>query len=310
MSTLSARLPDTRKLRYVVAVAKAGSFTGATQLLAITQSALTKAVAEIEGQLGYPLFERLPRGVRLTSAGELFVQKAEQLLSGLGDLMTQMDKIADLQAGKLRIGIAPSAFISFLDKCLPAFAQAYPAVEVDVRTGTIDEMARALVNREIDLCVGASNYLELWPELATTMVASLSTFFIGRVGHPAGPTPDAATLLQYPVILPETGLSTEVNLAGAYHAAGMQPRAPHYVCDYFPIVLDLVAKTDAISPVVSQSEPGSRFRQGYTVYDDVIQLEEHEMGYAVLSREVMSPPTAVFIDLFQSLLSSQTQSIV
>ena len=151
MSALGRRIPDTRKLRYVVAVAAAGSFTGATKLLAITQSALTKSVAELEEQLGYPLFERLPRGVRPTPAGEIFLQRAELLLSELGDLMTQMDEIADLQAGKLRVGVAPFAFIAFLDKCIPAFAKVYPRLQVEVRSGTVDEMARALINREIDV---------------------------------------------------------------------------------------------------------------------------------------------------------------
>lgn len=310
MSALTGRLPESRKLRYIVAVAKAGSFSGATKLLSITQSALTKAVAEMEGQLGYPLFERLPRGVRLTAAGELFVRKAERLLSELGDLMTQMDELAGLQAGKLRIGVAPFAFITFLDKCLPAFAQAYPGIQLEVRTGTVDEMARTLTNREIDVCVGATNYLKLWPGFSISKVWSLSTFLIGRKDHPAGPNPDAATLLNYPVILPAAGLSTEVNLAGAYQAAGLQPRAPHYVCDYFPIVLELVAKTDAISPVVTQSRPGDRIRQTHNVYEGYIELEDHEFGYAVLNNDTLSPPTRVFLDMFKSLLSSQAQSII
>ncbi|MFN3238854.1 MAG: LysR substrate-binding domain-containing protein, partial [Pseudomonadales bacterium] len=295
---MSSRIPDSRKLRYIVAVARAGSFTGATQLLAITQSALTKSVAEMEAQLGYPLFERLPRGVRLTPAGEVFVEKAERILSDLSDLMLEMGEMADLQTGKLRIGVAPFAFVTFLDKSLPAFAAAYPGIQVEVRTGTVDEIARALINREVDVCIGATNYLQLWPDFVSTRLGSLSTFFVGRRDHPAGEDPDAATLLQYPVILPAAGLSTEVNLASAYHAAGLQPRSPHYVCDYFPLVLNIIAKTDAISPVVSQEAPGSRFRQGHSVYEGIISLEEHEIGYAVLRPDAVTPPAAVFLELF------------
>ena len=312
MSALGRRIPDTRKLRYVVAVAAAGSFTGATKLLAITQSALTKSVAELEEQLGYPLFERLPRGVRPTPAGEIFLQRAELLLSERGDLMTQMDEIADLQAGKLRVGVAPFAFIAFLDKCIPAFAKVYPRLQVEVRSGTVDEMARALINREIDVCVGASNYLKVWTEFETRSLGALSTFVIGRKGHPAGASPSASELLQYPMILPATGLSTEVNVAGAFRAAGLQPRPPHYVCDYFPVVLELVAKTDAISPVVTLGEPGKRFRNSHQVYEGVIALEAHEIGYSLFGQSLSAPTPAVrvFIDLFESLLSSQGQSIV
>ena len=310
MSVLGGRIPDTRKLRYVVAVAAAGSFTGATKLLAITQSALTKSVAELEDQLGYPLFERLPRGIRPTPAGEVFLNRAELLLSELGDLMTRMDEIADLQAGKLRVGVAPFAFIAFLDKCIPAFAKVYPGLQVEIRSGTVDEMARALINREIDICVGASNYLRVWTEFETRSLGELSTFVIGRKNHPASRSPTAAELLQYPMILPATGLSTEVNLAGAFRAAGLQPKPAHYVCDYFPVVLELVAKTNAISPVVTLGEPGRRFKESHRVFEGVIELEAHEIGYALFGHGASSPAVRVFVELFESLLSSQGQSIV
>ena len=310
MSLPTTRLPDTRKLRHVVAVATAGSFTGATQLLSITQSALTKSVAELEDQLGYSLFERLPRGVRLTAPGASFVPRAERLLADMGDLMAGAGEIADLQAGRLRLGVGPTAFMTFLEKGVPAFARLYPGVEIEVRAGTIDEMARALINREIDLVVGAANYLTAWHELETVSVGTLETFFIGRKGHPAGEDPDAPTLLEYPVILPATGLSTAVNLAGAYRAVGLSPRPPHYICDHFPMVLDLVKKTDAISPVVTLGDPGARFRSSYSVYDGVIHLEAHELGYAMTSSGALAPPALAFIDLFRSLLTGQLSSIV
>jgi DNA-binding transcriptional LysR family regulator len=308
MSLASTRLPDTRKLRHVVAVAKAGSFKGATQLLAITQSALTKSIAELEDQLGYPIFERLPRGVRLTHAGQLFVQGAERLIGELTDLMKEVDEISDLQSGRLKLGVAPTAFVTFLDKSIPAFASQYPGIEIEVKTGTIDEMARALINRELDLCVGAANYLRPWKELGTVSLGEMQTFFIGRKNHPAGARADAGTLLEYPVILPATGLSTEVNLASAYLAAGLSPRQPHYVCDHFPVVMDIVASTDAISPVVSMGPPHARLRSNFTIYEDVIELETHELGISTQSSATPSPPATAFIELLKSMLPRQEQS--
>ena len=307
MSLANTRLPDTRKLRHVVAVAKAGSFTGATQLLAITQSALTKSIAELEDQLGYPIFERLPRGVRLTHAGQLFVQGAERLIGELTDLMRQVDEISDLQGGRLKLGVAPTAFVTFLDKTIPAFAGQYPGIEIEVKTGTIDEMARALINRELDLCVGAANYLRPWKELGTISLGEMQTFIIGRKNHPASTTADAATLLAYPVILPATGLSTEVNLASAYLSAGLSPRQPHYVCDHFPVVMDLVASTDAISPVVSMGPPHARLMQNFTIWD-VIELETHELGISTQSGATPSPTARAFIELMKSMLPRQEQS--
>lgn len=294
MNLLTGRLPDTRKLRHVVAVARAGSFTGATKLLAITQSALTKSVAEIEEQLGYPLFERLPRGVRLTDAGQQFTRKAEQLLGDMSELMTEASRLSDLQSGRLRLGVAPTSFMTFLERSVPAFAQVYPGIEIDIKTGTIDEMVRTLIARDIEVCVTAPNYLRQFRELETTTIGQLATFFIGRPDHPAGPSPDAASLLEYPVILPATGLSTEVNLAAAYEAAGRTPRPPHYICDHFPIVLEMVKRTDAISPVVTLGDPGERFRSRYQVWENIIHLERHEIGYAMNRGGGASPAVLAF----------------
>ena len=106
-------LTDLRKLRHVVGVARAGSFTAASNHLAITQSALTKSVAEVEHLLGVRLFQRLPRGVTLTEAGALFVPNAERILNDTQDLMTQLGDLQSLAAGHLRIGAAPAGVIAF-----------------------------------------------------------------------------------------------------------------------------------------------------------------------------------------------------
>ena len=92
-------ITDLRKLRHVVGVAEAESFTGAGTVLGVTQSALTKSVAEVERHLDVSLFHRLPRGVRVTEAGEAFVQRARKILADLDDLHEGIDKLRDLRAG-------------------------------------------------------------------------------------------------------------------------------------------------------------------------------------------------------------------
>lgn len=299
------KLPDLRKLRHVVVVAQAGSFTSASNLLAITQSALTKSIADVEHLLGMSLFERLPRGVRLTQAGRVLVERAERILTDANNLMADLDELSSLRTGYLRLGVAPAAFVTFLENTVSAFARVYPGVQIEVKTGSIDEMARELISGQLDVCIGTANYLGVWKELDIDTLTPLHHFFIGRKDHPASNMDplNARDLLSYPVVLPAAGLSTEVQLANAYTAAGMSPRPAQYVCDHFPLVEKIVSATDAISPVVTLSESGRRLRDRFSIFENIIELDDHMLGIATEKSRQSTPTTSAFIEVFNSFLT-------
>lgn len=75
-----------RHLEILEAVARAGTFTGAAQKLFLTQSAVSHAVAELERAGGAPLFDRMPRGVRLTPCGTLLLEEARGILAACREL--------------------------------------------------------------------------------------------------------------------------------------------------------------------------------------------------------------------------------
>src|SRR5476649_2004153 len=76
-------MQHTRFLRYVDAVARAGSIRRAAERLHLASSAVNRRILDLEEELGAPIFERLPRGVRLTAAGELFVAYVRRRLADL-----------------------------------------------------------------------------------------------------------------------------------------------------------------------------------------------------------------------------------
>ena len=298
------RLTDLKKLRHVVEVARAESFTGATAVLAISQSALTKSVADVEHLLDVKLFQRLPRGVRVTEAGQLFVQRAERILADTSDLMTQIGDIQSLRTGHLRIGIAPAAYAAFLENTLSAFVRVYPDIHVGVHDGTIEEIAQALITGQVDMVIGGANYLSPWTELEINVVARLHHFFIARLDHPLTKLQSvtARDLLQYPVIMPAAGLPSESQLVRAYTAAGLSPRTPQYICDQFTLVRKLVASTDAISPVVSLAPASVRFRNRFQVFEDVVELDEQALGIVFARKREPSPAASAFAGIFQGFL--------
>jgi DNA-binding transcriptional LysR family regulator len=294
-------ITDLKKLRHVVGVADAESFTRASGTLAVSQSALTKSVADVEHQLDVKLFQRLPRGVRLTEAGQLFVQRAQKILADTDDLMSGITKYRDLRAGRLRLGVAPAAFVTLAEDVLAGFAKVYPAIQIEVIASDLDQAARSLAGGQLDVVVGEVNFLGLWSELETLAVSKLNSFFIARADHPARTQAevDIATLLSYPLVVPSDRLPTDAEVAQFYTAAGMSPRAPHYRCDGFSLVRKLVLNTNAIAPVVTYRQTTADMHSQFWVMENLIPLREYVLGLALPRSADQSPPVRAFVELFK-----------
>ncbi len=110
-----------RILGYVDEVARAGSIRKAAEHLNLTASALNRRVMDIEEELGTLLFERRPRGVRLTSAGELFLGLARRHLSDTERMRSQIEELKGLRRGVVRIAGSQALAHSFLPASLDQF---------------------------------------------------------------------------------------------------------------------------------------------------------------------------------------------
>jgi DNA-binding transcriptional LysR family regulator len=299
-------ITDLRKLRHVVGVAEAESFTGAGATLGVTQSALTKSVADVERHLDVSLFQRLPRGVRLTDAGEQFVQRARKILADMDDLSTGMDKLRDLRAGRLRLGVAPAAFLPLIDDPLAAFAKVYPAIQIEVSAGDVEARARALALGELDLVVGEANFLAQWPDIEAQAVYPLYHYFIARPDHPARQVAqlEAKDLLSYPIVVPSDRLPTDEELAHIYMDAGLPPRPPQYRCDGTALIRKWVLSTDAIAPLAAFRPPGAATREAFWVIEDVINLRPNVLGVATNRSPDQAPTVRAFQDMFSRFRGS------
>src|SRR5512145_1933546 len=111
---------ELRHLRYFVAVARAGSFTRAAATLGIQQPPLSLQVRDLERELGYPLLERLPRGVALTAGGAVFLEEAAAILARVDGAVKRAGQAAQGTAGSLAIGFTSSAVVHRLAPLLIA----------------------------------------------------------------------------------------------------------------------------------------------------------------------------------------------
>lgn len=152
---------ELRHLRYFVAVAEARSFVHAAGRLCVAQPALSKQIRDLETEVGVPLFQRLPRGVRLTRAGEAFLAEARATLDGAARAVASARGAAADYASELRFSHGELAtYAAQIEDLLAAFREAHPDVQVRVSSQTDAEAHDALRERQLDVaCV----FLAQWP---------------------------------------------------------------------------------------------------------------------------------------------------
>lgn len=134
-------------------VVQEGSFTRAAQVLNLTQPSVTKQIGALEDHLGTELFSRQGKQVHLTPAGEIAYDYARQISHMVTQCETAIDELRSPGAGVVRIGSVGLIGLVTLPGLLADFAQEYPLVRFNVRTGNNQETVSMLLHGEVDLAL-------------------------------------------------------------------------------------------------------------------------------------------------------------
>lgn len=140
-----------KQLRTFVEVARAGGFTPAAQTLHISQSAVSKQVAQLEHNLGTPLFDRLGSHVRLTVAGTVVLQRAEGMLRLQQELLSELDDLSQLTRGELRLGLPLLGSDALFASLFAEYRRRYPNIQVQLLEGGSLVVEQAVLSGELEL---------------------------------------------------------------------------------------------------------------------------------------------------------------
>ena len=143
---------DVRRMRVLREVALRGSFSAAAESLSFTQSAVSQQIAALEREAGAVLVERSARGVRLTDAGEAVVRHAEGILARLAEAEAELEAIAGLRGGRLRMATFESAAGRSCRSPSP-FAGRHPAVELSMSLMEPEDSLVALRAGDVDIAM-------------------------------------------------------------------------------------------------------------------------------------------------------------
>ncbi|MEK7214313.1 MAG: LysR family transcriptional regulator, partial [Chloroflexota bacterium] len=142
---------NVHQLEVFRAVARLGNITRAAVELVISQPAVSEQVKELEIACGMPLLERLPRGVRLTQAGEVVYEYAERLFTAAEQLEQTLAELRSLLRGRLRLGASMTIGQYVLPAVMGAFGEQYPGVRLSLIVGNSSAIVARVVERELGL---------------------------------------------------------------------------------------------------------------------------------------------------------------
>src|SRR4051794_5905901 len=145
---------DVRRMRVLREVAVRGSFSAAAEALSFTQSAISQQIAALEREAGCTLVTRNARGIRLTEAGEALVRHADAILARLGEAEAELEAIAGVRGGRLRLASFESAAASLMPLAIAAFRADHPGVELSLIIAEPEAAFPLLRSGEIDVALG------------------------------------------------------------------------------------------------------------------------------------------------------------
>ena len=255
-----------RRLNHVVAVAHSGSFTKAAEKAGITQSGITKSIADLERELGYPLFYRTARGAMQTEAGREFVDRAVRLLEDARTLLTGDHEGNDPYEQALRVGVCPASLEWLLSTPLATLLARHPAIRFEIVGSSFERAIQLLRSGTVDVAVGFEDAFSEWSELKRDPIGALRAVPFVRKCHPilALAAPTHADLAHHDFIVPSDSRPYGSVVRALFEQSGVFHWQRHiHVIDYFPIVKRIVATSDAIGVTTLEYSSSDAFAASY-----------------------------------------------
>ena len=229
------RLRPPRLLTYVDAVARHGSIRKAAEFLNVASSALNRQILGLEADLGSALFERLPRGVRLTAAGEIFLGYARQAISELKAVESQVEQLRGLVRGQVNVAAVESVAGDLLPSTISRFQLHHPNVRFHVHIGAPDDLVSALASDQADLIL--THYPPPKKHVAIAAIAEQAVCALMTSDHPLATRKELRLrdCLAFPLALADTTLALRALIEQALAEASFD-LDPRLVSNSFEIM--------------------------------------------------------------------------
>jgi DNA-binding transcriptional LysR family regulator len=262
---------DFLSLRAFVTVAREGNLTRAAERLFVTQPALSLQIKKLQKQLDVRLFERTPRGMRLTEAGQRLLPVAERALAAVAEFSAAAAGLSEQISGRLRLGTIVDPEFLRLGRFLSALAERHPALSFELSHGMSGSVARQVEDGQLDVAYTLG--LPGLPELREQFHVIELTGFSYRVVAPPGWAGQVRgkgwrALAALPWIGTPEGSVHRRLLSAIFSAAGARQNVVAQV-DLEPSMLDLVCSGVGLTLVRHSLALNAAHARGVVIADAV-----------------------------------------
>lgn len=226
---------DIRQIRAFLAIADTGSVTQAAERLHIVQPAVSRQLKLLEDDVGAPLFERDRRGMQLTEAGHILLERAQRALRELDAARLEIRPTPGLISGIVNLGILPSSCELITGPLVGALKEQYPHMRVSLSVGYTDHLLRWLESGEIDAALLYDPAPSPALEVTLLVEESLSLVGLAALGLNDDEPVTVQALGRSPLVLPSAPhrlrslvehacavAGVQVNVAAETNALGVQ----------------------------------------------------------------------------------------
>ncbi|MGQ3674549.1 LysR substrate-binding domain-containing protein [Xanthobacter sp. TB0139] len=213
---------ELRTLRAFVEVVRQGGFSNAAKLLFATQPTISKAVKQLEDELGVPLLDRVGHRSVMTAAGEIVYRRALSMLTEREDLLAELADLRGLKAGSLRLGLPPLGASTLFAPLFAIYRARYPGIEIRLAEHGSKKLEEIVLTGEVEM---AASLLPTTDDFEYQPVRCEPLLVVMPKDHPlAGQSKTGiAALAASPFILFESGFALNPVLLAACERNGFTP---------------------------------------------------------------------------------------
>ena len=276
---------NTAKLKHIVAIDQAGSITAAARGLGLTQSTVSRSLADIEAEIGYALFDRRARDVVATDRGREFINRAARIVSDLEQLSEDARLAREAGETLIRVGVSPASMQGLVNNAIIALMRRRPDLRIHLEAISVGGGMRALRRGDIDVLVGPQDPMSGDEAFAYERLGDLRTHLFVRKRHPLAESENAGRrdIAAYPVIAPDRMSWHTDRLRSLFDTSSGDAARRMHVVEYFPLVAELVASSDAIGVISDEYASSAAFMRRFSILNSDF-FEPLEIGFAVRKR--------------------------
>ena len=290
------------QLRALVQVAESGSIRAAARQMNLSQSALTKALRELEEDVGAELLLRSYKGVEFTAAGRVLLTQARFALSALSKARDEIRLLRGGAGASVAVALTPMIAVAALPQVYAQYQSRYPDVQLRLAEGFLAQILPGLIEGQLDFAVAIADPADLPHEISFEHIADVHGAVAGREGNPFLEARTWDELNQARWVMNVSAGSHANALLAWLHKSGFG-RPSHIVnCSSPFLMAEMMRRTDLLGFAPQALIDDAKFSAGMTRMTDLLMPPPMSLGLLCLRGVPMSTAAKPLAKLFAEAL--------